>query len=176
MSKILEFEPVEEAVIIPRILIDVHQAIDEAFPLSAPAPSRFAKTAVFGNEETTANKLVPQADQGPAEAPPPRAGDGEELYADDDRAKHRSPHMGSKSEHRRSQEEDAAGEIRAKSSRKTTGKSPLPSLMTGGFDDKPAEGSYREEPATTKWSFFIIPLSIIVFFVILSIALIWSRH
>lgn len=176
MSKILEFEPVEEAVIIPRILIDVHQAIDEAFPLSAPAPSRFAKTAVFGSEETTANKLMPQSDSGPDEAVLSREDGEEDLYAGGEKLKLRAPLPGNKSENRRHQEKDGAGEVGAKSSRKTSAKGPTPSLMTGGFDDQPAAGSYREEPATTKWSFFIIPLSIIVFFVILSIALIWSRH
>lgn len=142
MSKILEFEPIEESVAVPRILIEVHQAIDAAFPDSTPAPSRFAKTAIFGNDEPTANKPLPTLENRnmgttkSVEPPPP-------VFPTTSKINSRGP-------------------------------AKLPSAVPSDtFED--SESSYKET-APTKWSFFIIPLSIIIFFVILAVALIWSQH
>jgi hypothetical protein len=42
---------------VSRILVTVHQAVDDAFPEVRPAPHRFAKT-VFGDEPTI-NQMMP---------------------------------------------------------------------------------------------------------------------
>ncbi len=55
----LDFTPVEDEVIVSRILMHLHQAIDEAFPNAQPASSRFAKTAFSGYDEPTLTQGAP---------------------------------------------------------------------------------------------------------------------
>ena len=43
-SRLLDFNPTEEDIVISRVLVSVHKAIDKKFPHASPAPSRFAKT------------------------------------------------------------------------------------------------------------------------------------
>ncbi len=59
MHRSLDFTPVEDEVIVSRILMHLHQAIDEAFPHAEPASSRFAKTAFTGYDEPTLTQGIP---------------------------------------------------------------------------------------------------------------------
>jgi hypothetical protein len=54
----LDFNPTEEDIVISRVLVSVHKAIDKKFPHATPAPSRFAKTN-FGSDEVTLNEQNP---------------------------------------------------------------------------------------------------------------------
>ena len=58
MSRLLDFTPTEEDIIVSRVLISVHKAIDKNFPNAEPAPNRFAKTS-FGSEEITITESKP---------------------------------------------------------------------------------------------------------------------
>ena len=58
MSRLLDFNPTEEDIVISRVLVSVHKAIDKNFPHASPAPSRFAKTN-FGSDEVTLNEQNP---------------------------------------------------------------------------------------------------------------------
>lgn len=52
MTKLFDYEPIEENTLVDRILLRVHKSIDEAFPKAVPAVSRrFAKT-IFADEPT----------------------------------------------------------------------------------------------------------------------------
>ncbi len=52
MTKLFDYEPIEENTLVDRVLLRVHKAVDEAFPKATPAVSRrFAKT-VFADEPT----------------------------------------------------------------------------------------------------------------------------
>lgn len=57
MKRMIEYVPMDAETMVSRILVIVHQAIDDEFPHAQPAPSRFAKT-VFG-EEPTITKMLP---------------------------------------------------------------------------------------------------------------------
>lgn len=58
MTKLFDYEPIEENTLVDRILLRVHKSIDEAFPKATPAVSRrFAKT-VF-TDEPTINQPLP---------------------------------------------------------------------------------------------------------------------
>lgn len=57
MSKLFEYQPLDERIIVDRILVRVHRAIDESFPKLPPASRRFAKT-VFADEPTV-NQMLP---------------------------------------------------------------------------------------------------------------------
>ncbi|MBC7661749.1 MAG: hypothetical protein H7249_18805 [Chitinophagaceae bacterium] len=59
MHRSLDFTPVDDEVIVSRILMQVHQAIDEAFPNAQPASARFAKTAFTGYDEPTLTQVAP---------------------------------------------------------------------------------------------------------------------
>lgn len=59
MHRSLDFTPVEDEVIVSRILMHLHQAIDDAFPNAEPASSRFAKTAFTGYDEPTLTQGAP---------------------------------------------------------------------------------------------------------------------
>ena len=51
MKRVLEFVPSDHDIVVSRVLVLVHQAIDSEFPEAKPASQRFAKTA-FGDEPT----------------------------------------------------------------------------------------------------------------------------
>lgn len=59
MHRSLDFTPVDDEVIVSRILMQLHQAIDDAFPNAQPASSRFAKTAFTGYDEPTLTQGAP---------------------------------------------------------------------------------------------------------------------
>jgi hypothetical protein len=87
MNRILEFSPSPEEAVVSRILVLVHQTVDECFPAVAQANRQFTKTlfsdgertaignpegtsAAFAQEEDTASDNKPPAAEG-AEAHPP---------------------------------------------------------------------------------------------------------
>lgn len=57
MKRVFEYVPSDPEAMVSRILVVIHQAIDEAFPDAKPAPHRFAKT-IFGDEPTV-NQVLP---------------------------------------------------------------------------------------------------------------------
>ncbi|MCX6129347.1 MAG: hypothetical protein NTX25_09835 [Proteobacteria bacterium] len=59
MQRVFDFSPSDHEVVVSRILVQVHQAVDEAFPNAKPASSRFAKTAFVGSDEPTLTQLAP---------------------------------------------------------------------------------------------------------------------
>jgi hypothetical protein len=82
----LDFTPVDDEVIVSRILMALHQTIDEVFPHAQPASSRFAKTAFTGYDEPTLTQSMPtEALREAAEAA--RIDDGENPLSDSDRQK-----------------------------------------------------------------------------------------
>ncbi len=58
-QRVFDFVPAEPEVVVSRILVNLHQAIDDAFPHARPASQRFAKTAFVGYDEPTLTQLVP---------------------------------------------------------------------------------------------------------------------
>ena len=59
MSRLLDFNPTEEDIVISRVLVSVHKAIDKKFPHASPAPSRFAKLTL--EDEVTLNEQNPSS-------------------------------------------------------------------------------------------------------------------
>ena len=59
VHRVFEFHPAEPEVIISRVLVDLHQVIDECFPHAQPASQRFARTDFVGNDEPTLTQLLP---------------------------------------------------------------------------------------------------------------------
>ncbi|HYX38292.1 MAG: hypothetical protein M3Q07_29065 [Pseudobdellovibrionaceae bacterium] len=59
MHRVFDFTPADHEVVISRILVQVHHAVDEAFPHAKPASARFAKTAFVGYDEPTLTQLIP---------------------------------------------------------------------------------------------------------------------
>lgn len=59
MQRVFDFSPAEHELVVSRILVQLHQAIDESFPHARPASQRFAKTAFVGSDEPTLTQLVP---------------------------------------------------------------------------------------------------------------------
>lgn len=59
VHRILDFTHVEDEVIVSRILMSLHQTIDEVFPNAQPASHRFAKTAFTGFDEPTLTQGLP---------------------------------------------------------------------------------------------------------------------
>ncbi|GEM_PF-6110567 len=59
MHRVFDFAPADQEVVVSRILVQVHQAVDEAFPHARPASQRFAKTAFVGYDEPTLTQIVP---------------------------------------------------------------------------------------------------------------------
>lgn len=57
MQRVFDFTPAEHEVVVSRILLQVHQAVDEAFPHARPASQRFAKTAFMGSDEPTLTQI-----------------------------------------------------------------------------------------------------------------------
>lgn len=72
MTKLFDYEPIEENTLVDRILLRVHKSVDEAFPKATPAVSRrFAKT-IFADEPTINQPLPTDVRgflSGDAEAP-----------------------------------------------------------------------------------------------------------
>jgi hypothetical protein len=63
MSRILEFQPSEEQVIVSRVLLELHRAIDSNFPEAKGSSRQFTKTVLSSDSENTAINLPSQADQ-----------------------------------------------------------------------------------------------------------------
>lgn len=59
MHRVFDFTPADHEVVVSRILVQVHHAVDGAFPHAKPASARFAKTAFVGYDEPTLTQLVP---------------------------------------------------------------------------------------------------------------------
>lgn len=59
MHRVFDFSPADHEVVVSRILVQVHHAVDEAFPHAKPASARFAKTAFVGSDEPTLTQLIP---------------------------------------------------------------------------------------------------------------------
>ncbi len=59
MQRVFDFVPAESEIVVSRILLQVHQAIDESFPHARPASQRFAKTAFTGSDEPTLTQQIP---------------------------------------------------------------------------------------------------------------------
>ena len=60
MRKVVEFSPAPDSVIIPRVLVLVHKAIDENFPNAKPTSRKFSKTVFSDADEPTVNQLLPE--------------------------------------------------------------------------------------------------------------------
>jgi hypothetical protein len=59
VQRVFDFSPADHEVVVSRILVQVHHAVDEAFPHAKPASARFAKTAFVGYDEPTLTQLIP---------------------------------------------------------------------------------------------------------------------
>lgn len=75
MNRIYELIPSPEESVIPRILLLVHQAVDENFPAAEQAGRQFSKT-VFSDElvEQTAGDRSSPSEEGVANPSPPNSG------------------------------------------------------------------------------------------------------
>jgi hypothetical protein len=59
MNRILEFTPSQEEAVVARVLVLVHQAVDEHFPAVAQANRQFTKTVFSGEGESTSIVRAP---------------------------------------------------------------------------------------------------------------------
>jgi len=59
VHRVFDFSPADHEVVVSRILVQVHHAVDDAFPHAKPASARFAKTAFVGYDEPTLTQLIP---------------------------------------------------------------------------------------------------------------------
>jgi hypothetical protein len=64
MSKLMEIVPTPESAIIPRVLVQVHRALDEHLSGSGQSARQFARTLVTGASEDTAIGPPPQLAHG----------------------------------------------------------------------------------------------------------------
>jgi hypothetical protein len=74
MSKILEITASQEEAVVSRVLLLVHQVIDEKFPNLENSSRQFTKTVFSEEGESTAQHLVPTdvaSDKEPPNIPPP---------------------------------------------------------------------------------------------------------
>jgi hypothetical protein len=62
MNRILEFTPSQEEAVVSRILVLVHQAVDDHFPTAGHANRQFTKTVFSAEGEPTAGLKVPHDD------------------------------------------------------------------------------------------------------------------
>lgn len=97
MSRILEFTPSQEEAVIARVLVLVHQAVDEHFPAAEGPGRQFTKTVFSDDGERTAIGR-PEADGsdgrsafGNEESTSPQGRAAQQGQADDDSAAHRTP-------------------------------------------------------------------------------------
>jgi hypothetical protein len=63
MNRILEFSPSSEEAVVSRILVLVHQTVDDHFPSAVEATRQFTKTVFSEEGENTAISHVPGASQ-----------------------------------------------------------------------------------------------------------------
>jgi hypothetical protein len=63
MSRILEFSPANEDALISRVLVLVHQTVDDHFPSAAHANRQFTKTVFSDDGENTALSHLPTPSQ-----------------------------------------------------------------------------------------------------------------
>ena len=59
MTRILEFQPADEDVIVSRVVTQVHKTVDREFPQASPPPRRFARTLFTEHDEPTVNQPLP---------------------------------------------------------------------------------------------------------------------
>ena len=65
MNRILEFSPSQEEAVVARILVLVHQAVDQHFPSAEQANRQFTKTVFSGEGEQTAGVRAAPDDDAP---------------------------------------------------------------------------------------------------------------
>ena len=53
MSRILEFQPEDEQMVVSRLLLELHKAIDQHFPNANPGGRQFTKTVLTNRSEST---------------------------------------------------------------------------------------------------------------------------
>jgi hypothetical protein len=53
MSRILEFQPEDEQMVVSRLLLELHKAIDQHFPNANPGGRQFTKTVLTNRSEAT---------------------------------------------------------------------------------------------------------------------------
>ena len=63
MSRILEFQPSDEQTIVARVLVELHQAIDVAFPNVKPSARQFSRTVLTNQGESTRVDNMPQSSE-----------------------------------------------------------------------------------------------------------------
>jgi hypothetical protein len=66
LSRILEFQPMDEQTVVSRVLIELHQAIDLHFPDANPGGRQFTKTVLTNQSDST---RVDNAPAKPASVP-----------------------------------------------------------------------------------------------------------
>ncbi len=78
MSRILELQPTDEQTIVARVLLELHQAIDQHFPNANESSRQFSKTVLSHRSEATAIDQQPNLPSPPqgnvpnsSLAPPP---------------------------------------------------------------------------------------------------------
>lgn len=74
MTRLLDFHQSEESVLVSRVLLQVHKAIDHNFPNTRQPSRKFAKTLFSETDEPTHNKALPNTDIRPSQPhaiPPP---------------------------------------------------------------------------------------------------------
>jgi hypothetical protein len=59
LSRILEFQPMDEQTVVSRVLIELHQAIDDHFPEANPSGRQFTKTVLTNQSDATRADNVP---------------------------------------------------------------------------------------------------------------------
>jgi len=59
MSRILEYKPAPQDLVVSRVVTLVHKVVDREFPAAAPPPKRFARTLFSEQEEPTVNQVLP---------------------------------------------------------------------------------------------------------------------
>ena len=64
MSRILEFTPSQEEALVSRVLVLVHQAMDDHLPHAAQANRQFTKTVFNQDAENTAISMAAQQEEG----------------------------------------------------------------------------------------------------------------
>ena len=66
MSRLLDFHQSEESVLVSRVLLQIHKAIDQNFPNVSQPSRKFAKTLFSETDEPTHNKTLPNSDVRPS--------------------------------------------------------------------------------------------------------------
>jgi hypothetical protein len=71
VHRVSDFTPADHEVVVSRILVQVHHAVDGAFPHAKPASARFAKTAFVGYDELGEDMPRAVGVESPLRAPKP---------------------------------------------------------------------------------------------------------